>query len=127
MTVVSVQPSSQPPLPDSYEWIVGGEPTSIPVPDETRRWWKMWGDSPLTASYTETDWEELRITARIHARMEMGDTQAEREYRLRGALFGATPVDRARLRIAFNTADASEKPKPAAGAAERRRARAASS
>lgn len=129
MRVVEVRAFPQPELPDSFEWICNGEPTSIPIPAETHRWWAMWGASPLTAEYTDTDWDELRITARVHARMELGDTQAEREYRLRGALFGATPVDRARLRIAFNTADASDKPSKAAasGAAERRRARAASS
>jgi len=94
LRVITAEPSPQPPLPDGYDW-----------PEQTRRWWQMWAESPLSAEFTANDWSELLDTALIHARHWSGDKKAAAELRLRVAKFGATPEDRARLRITFAQAD----------------------
>ena len=63
------------------------------------------GESPLSAEYTETDWSFLLDTAYLHALYWKGDFRVAGELRLRVAKFGATPEDRARLRIQFAVAD----------------------
>lgn len=63
------------------------------------------GESPLAAEYTETDWAFLMDTAYLHAQYWKGDIKVAAELRLRVAKFGATPEDRARLRIQFAVAD----------------------
>ncbi|MCS5487384.1 hypothetical protein NY588_09620 [Curtobacterium flaccumfaciens pv. beticola] len=68
----------------------------------------MWATSPLSLDFTATDWSELRDTALIHARYWNGDIKLAAELRLRTAKFGATPEDRARLRITFAQADEAE-------------------
>ena len=100
LRIIPVQPVSQPPLPDIE---IEGEP--FEWPDITRQWWDMWASSPLSADFTDTDWSELRDTAMLHARFWAGDHKVAPELRLRVAKFGATPEDRARLRIQFATAD----------------------
>jgi hypothetical protein len=74
----------------------------------TLRWWSEWRASPLTRSFTATDWQELLIAAGLHAAFWSGDLRAAGELRLRVAKFGATPEDRARLRIVFEQAVAAE-------------------
>jgi hypothetical protein len=74
-------------------------------PARTREWWQMWADSALAAEFTSTDWSELLDTALIHARIWQGELKWLPELRLRTAKFGATPEDRARLRIQFAQAD----------------------
>lgn len=95
-TVVRFEPAEQPELPEDIPW-----------PDQTRRWWAMWRDSPLSENFGTTDWDFLMDTALLHAQYWSGDTSKSAELRLRVAKFGATPEDRARLRIQF--ADADEK------------------
>lgn len=96
--VVEYTPSSQPELPSGHYW-----------PDETRAWWRMWAESPLAAEFSESDWLFLMDTAILHARLwGEGQVSVMPELRLRVAKFGATPEDRARLRIQFATADESE-------------------
>lgn len=109
MRVITAEPVAQPPLPEfdvsvtikgklvsrSFEW-----------PERTREWWQMWADSPLSAEFTATDWSELLDTALLHARVwGYGEVKLMPELRLRVAKFGATPEDRARLRIQFAAAD----------------------
>ncbi len=65
----------------------------------------MWRDSPLSSEFTASDWSFLADTALLHARLWMGQTTVAPELRLRVAKFGATPEDRARLRITFAQAD----------------------
>ncbi|NII42121.1 hypothetical protein E9228_002779 [Curtobacterium flaccumfaciens] len=77
-------------------------------PAITREWWDMWATSPLSLDFTATDWSELRDTALIHARYWNGDIKLAAELRLRTAKFGATPEDRARLRITFAQAEEAE-------------------
>lgn len=77
-------------------------------PEVTRRWWARWGRSPLARDFTAGDWDELLIAARCHAAAWAGDVRAATELRNRVAKFGATPADRARLRVQNVVADEAE-------------------
>lgn len=61
----------------------------------------MWQASPQAEHFSSTDWDFLLDTALIHARLWSGELSAAAELRLRVAKFGATPEDRARLRMQF--------------------------
>jgi len=88
----------QPDLPEGFPW-----------PARTVEWWEMWRDSPQAPIFTSTDWDFLLDTALIHADV-WGNWNLDRlaELRLRVAKFGATPEDRARLRISFAQATDAE-------------------
>lgn len=105
MRIIEIEPISQPALPTVYFHNEEGERKRFYWPTVTKAWWKMWKDSPLSEDFTETDWSELRDTALLHARFWMGETKVASEIRLRTAKFGATPEDRARLRIQFAVAE----------------------
>lgn len=107
LRVIVAEPVAQPELP-ALLIRDGGELVPIDWPDVTREWWQMWCDSPLSSEFTATDWSELRDTARLHALYWLGSTAVAAELRLRVAKFGATPEDRARLRIQFAQADEAE-------------------
>lgn len=111
MRVITAEPTEQPELPDFDVWVqVDGVMVSqqFDWPARTREWWQMWADSPLAEDFTSNDWSELLDTAVIHAKFWSGDTKLAAELRLRTSLFGATPVDRARLKIQFAAADEAE-------------------
>jgi len=110
LRVIHAEPVAQPELPDSYEW-----------PARTQAWWRMWAESPLSREFTQTDWDFLLDTAVLHAQFWSGDTKVAPELRLRVAKFGATPEDRARLRITFAQADEAEDRRPAQPSARERR------
>jgi hypothetical protein len=117
LRVIEVTASEQPKLPTNIPGVRNEANRPVRIPAQTRTWWKMWADSPLSDDFTETDWSELLDTAVIHARFWAGDVKLAAELRLRVAKFGATPEDRARLRITFAQADRAEKgPSEAAGA-----------
>lgn len=107
MRVIVAQPMPQPDLP-TFEVEEDGELVAFMWPARTREWWQMWGESPLAAEFTATDWSELMDTALLHARFWRGNASLAGELRLRVAKFGATPEDRARLRITFAQADEAE-------------------
>lgn len=96
-------------------------PAGVIWPRQTLEWWDMWRDTPLSAGFTSTDWSELLDAALFHARVwGEGELKWLPELRLRTAKFGATPEDRARLRIQFAQADeADSKRVPARGARDR--------
>lgn len=94
LRVIHAEPTAQPDLPAHMDW-----------PQATADWWAMWAESPLSAEFTSTDWAFLLDTALLHAALWSGDSKAAPELRLRVAKFGATPEDRARLRITFAQAD----------------------
>lgn len=96
LRVIAALPVPQPPLPDGA-WS-----------SRTVEWWKMWGESPLAAEFTATDWSELMDTAVVHSAFWAGDLKQAGELRLRVAKFGATPEDRARLKITFAAANEAE-------------------
>ena len=114
MTVVAVDGDVHgPDLPDSMEW-----------PSATREWWETWRRSAQAQAFTGTDWSFLVDTAVLHAQFWLGDLKAAPELRLRVAKFGATPEDRARLKIAVGEPDARPAPKglqPAKANARRER------
>jgi hypothetical protein len=107
LRVIHAEPVPQPDLPD-FEIEKDGKLVEFVWPSRTVEWWRMWGDSPLSSEFTATDWSELLDTAVIHARFWRGDVRLAGELRLRVAKFGATPEDRARLRITFAQADEAE-------------------
>lgn len=123
LRIIHADPVAQPELPEFDITVeVDGElrTQEFVWPARTRAWWQMWADSPLSADFTSTDWSELLDTALLHARLWNGDHKVANELRLRTAKYGATPEDRARLRIQFAQADeADEKraqPKPSSRA-----------
>ena len=74
----------------------------------TARWWETWGAAAQADDFTATDWSFLLDTALMHHNMwTAGRFELAGEVRLRVQKFGATPEDRARLRMVF--ADADEK------------------
>lgn len=97
-TLVRFEAGEQPLLPADIDW-----------PPQTIAWWKMWGDSPLSEHFMTSDWSFLLDTALLHA-MVWGSGELDKmpELRLRVAKFGATPEDRARLRIQFAEADGAD-------------------
>jgi hypothetical protein len=98
VTLLRFTETAQPALPGGDEkW-----------PQRTREWWAMWGASPQAAHFTATDWEFLLETALLHAKFWSGETSVAGELRLRVAKFGATPEDRARLRMQFAQAEIGE-------------------
>jgi hypothetical protein len=95
LTVVhQVEAAEQPLLPADIEW----HPQVI-------TWWHTWRESPLSDNFTTTDWQYLLETAFIQNAFWNGSLDRAGELRLRAAKFGATPEDRARLRIQVVTAD----------------------
>jgi hypothetical protein len=95
--VLRFQPTDAPELPDDIEWH-----------PRTQAWWAMWQESSQADTFTQTDWSFLLDTALMHHAMwSKGQWTLAAEVRLRVAKFGATPEDRARLRMVF--ADADEK------------------
>jgi hypothetical protein len=77
-----------PELPEEYDW-----------PQATLDWWDTWRSSAQASTFTDTDWSFLLDTALLHADFHLGDRRVAGELRLRVAKFGATPEDRARLRL----------------------------
>lgn len=77
-----------PELPDTHEW-----------PDATSKWWQTWRTCAQATTFTDTDWSFLLDTAVLHAEFWLGDRSVAAELRLRAAKFGATPEDRARLKM----------------------------
>lgn len=111
LRIIEAEPMPQPELPSfDVQVEVDGQLTTqeFAWPERTRQWWQMWADSPLSADFTSTDWSELLDTALLHALYWSGTHKVAGELRLRTAKFGATPEDRARLRIQFAAADDAE-------------------
>ena len=96
-----------PDLPDGYNWH-----------PQTLLWWQTWRRSPQAQRFTDTDWSFLLDTALMHSAMwAKSQWTLAAEVRLRAAKFGATPEDRARLRLEVDVPVAeSEKPTTAAAA-----------
>jgi hypothetical protein len=75
----------------------------------TLRWWQRWCESPLTDNLPAVDWSELAACAVLHHEyMRKRTFTLASELRLRMAKFGATPEDRARLRIQLDLLDGDE-------------------
>lgn len=81
----------------------------------------MWADSELAERFISSDWSFLLDTALLHTAVWSGELDKLPELRIRVAKFGATPEDRARLRIQFAEADQAEARNTASGVAARNR------
>jgi len=121
--------------PTTLKFVPGAQPTLPPLTrrdDETGlvfqtewhpmtiEWWRVWGEAAQSDTFTATDWMVLLETAFLHHQFWTGNTKVGPEIRLRVAKFGATPEDRARLRMFFADADRKDQergvpsqPKPA--------------
>ena len=111
--VLEFRKGDQPELPDDIDWH-----------PRTRAWWATWGRAAQAETFTETDWDFLMDTALLHhAVWAKGESKLAGELRLRVAKMGATPEDRARLRMVFADADEKDERRAAAkrGAASRAR------
>ena len=107
LRVIEAEPASQPELP-TFLIEQDDDLMEFVWPAMTQQWWAMWGESPLAPEFTASDWSFLLDTAVIHAKFWNGSTTAAAELRLRVAKFGATPEDRARLKITFAQAEAAD-------------------
>jgi hypothetical protein len=103
--------AEQPPLPEGIDWH-----------ERTRAWWAIWKDAPQAEHFMATDWDFLMDTALMHHAMwSKGQWTLAAEVRLRVAKYGATPEDRARLRMHFADADQKESRQPAPAPSSRSR------
>lgn len=107
-TVIEVEAGTQPELPE-FMPVADPEIGNMAWPSATRAWWKMWAEHPISKEFTDSDWSFLLDTALIHGAYWSGDLKQGAELRQRVAKFGATPEDRARLRISFAVATKSER------------------
>ncbi len=123
LRILIAEATEQPNLPTVSLVDSEGLPADLEWPAQTVNWWQMWADSPLSTDFTSTDWSFLLDTAMLHAAYWTGDLKVAGELRQRVAKFGATPEDRARLRITFAAADEADdkRGRPAGGAATRAR------
>lgn len=69
----------------------------------TLAWWQAWKDSPQAGVFSTSDWNSLLSTAFV-ADMFFRTRKVTfaAELRQREAAFGATPIDRLRLRMAWH-------------------------
>lgn len=109
-TVLRHEAAAAPPLPVGLR--------KIPV---VRSWWETWKASPQAEHFGSTDWEFLLETAHLKAAFHEGDMKLAPELRLRVAKFGATPEDRARLRMQFAQADEADAKRPPTTSSRERR------
>ena len=109
-TILRFEYAEQPALPDEIPW-----------PERTMQWWQMWADSPQAEHFGSTDWDFLLDTALIHADVWAGNLDRMNELRVRVAKFGATPEDRARLRMQFAEADEADAKRGPAAETSRQR------
>lgn len=74
-------------------------------------WWESWVSSPQADVFGRTDWQYLRDTLPLVKayHYEEGGLKWGAEIRLRVAQFGASPADRARLRMTFAAADEADR------------------
>lgn len=106
------------PIPVRTFEIVPAEPYALPrdlLPHgedwhpATVRWWNRWCRSPLATELPEVDWSELEVVAVLHHQfMKRRSVMVASEMRQRMSSFGATPIDRARLRYQVASADEKE-------------------
>lgn len=119
-TVLRFEQAEPPDLP-TFHIEKDGDLVEYRWPQRTQDWWEMWKSSPQAEHFSSTDWDFLLDTAVVHARLWSGEMSAAGELRLRVAKFGATPEDRARLRMQFAQADEADSKRPEGGRSARER------
>ncbi|MFD6364363.1 hypothetical protein ACFWFX_31660 [Streptomyces roseolus] len=88
--------------PELPEGVLGDDADGTPNEwhPMTQLWWDSWRTSAQAQTFTATDWLFLIDTALMHHTMwAKGRWEFASEVRLRAAKFGATPEDRARLKL----------------------------
>lgn len=88
--------------PELPAGVLGEDEDGNPLPwhSMTQLWWNSWRTSAMAQTWTDTDWVFLIDTALMHHTMwAKGRWEFASEVRLRAAKFGATPEDRARLKL----------------------------
>lgn len=116
-TVLRQEVAAPPTLPERYE--------DYP---EVVEWWETWVNSPQADLFSSTDWQSLRDTLPLVYAYHYGvdrdglpnGLKYGAEIRLRVAQFGATPADRARLRMTFAQADDADRKRPTGDTGESR-------
>ena len=78
----------------------------------TAAWWDTWRRSPMSQTFTATDWDFLLDTALLHNELWAGNPGVAAELRLRVAKFGASPEDRLRLKVEISDEVAETKAEP---------------
>lgn len=96
-TIIRFVHAEAPALPEDIDW-----------PEATQRWWQTWIESPQADLFGATDWSHLLDTALCHADVWAGNLDRLPELRLREGKFGATPADRAALRLQYAAANEAE-------------------
>ena len=97
---------------------------SEPWHPRTLAWWDTWRRSAQAKTFVGTDWDFLIDTALMHHTMwSKGRWEFAAELRLRAAKFGATPEDRARLKIEATEAQPPVEPKSPTKTSTNRRER----
>lgn len=119
-TILRFEQAEPPDLP-TFQIGKDGDLVEYQWPQRTLDWWEMWKASPQAEHFSSTDWDFLLDTAVVHARLWSGEMSAAGELRLRVAKFGATPEDRARLRMQFAQADEADGRRPEGGRSARER------
>lgn len=110
-TLIEFVPGKQPALPRLTRRVWNEEGPQDIEEDwhpQTVEWWAMWGRAAQSDTFTESDWLYLLETGYLHHQFWSGDSKLAGELRLRVAKFGATPEDRARLRMFFADATGKE-------------------
>jgi len=83
--------------PDLPEGVLPGDEEWHPM---TVNWWRTWRVSPMAVNFLDTDWAFLLDAALMHhTAWTKGKWEYLSEVRMRSSKFGATPEDRARLKL----------------------------
>jgi hypothetical protein len=95
------EPGERPELPTT--WIdKDGDLHEFAWSPLTQDWWNDWCLSPQAKIFSRSDWRSLLSTAFIAEQFHRGfEVKFAAELRLREAQFGATPMDRLRLRMSW--------------------------
>jgi hypothetical protein len=122
-TDLEFEPGEAPDLPTT--WIdAEGNLRELSWSPLTLQWWQRWLDSPQAGMFCSSDWSSLLSTAFVAERFHRGfEVKYASELRMREAQFGATPLDRLRLRMAWR--EDAEKGFRASEAVEKARQKAA--
>lgn len=89
-----------PELPEGVLGVDDETGEAVPWHPMTQLWWDAWRSSAQAQTFVDTDWLFLIDTALMHHTMwAKGRWEFASEVRLRAAKFGATPEDRARLKL----------------------------
>jgi hypothetical protein len=95
------QPADPPELPTT--WIdKDGNLAELKWSPLTENWWQSWCTSPQAKIFSPSDWQSLLSTAFVADKFfRTFEVRYASELRQREAQFGATPLDRLRLRMAW--------------------------